>query len=330
MDFENIFKKSIPDYKKLVKYGFKKEGFCYKYSVKIIDDLEAIITVCNDKVDSKIIDTAFGEEYTNHKISNQTGEFVGKVREEYTKILNNIKDKCFIDKPFITNQANRISKLIFTKYKSLPIFKWDNLDAAVFENNNKWFGLIMNVDRSKFSDLEGETEIINIKLDNHKITNLLKEKGFYKAYHMNKKNWITITLDDTINDEKLMKLIEESYSYTVSFKGAPNQWVMPINPSYFDIFTYFDSTDLYYWDKRKNFKKGDLVYLYVTKPIGSIMYKCIIDSFTDEFMIVKRLCKYEKDKYKLETLKKYGLTSVRSTRHIPVNLSKYLEETDAE
>ena len=50
----------------------------------------------------------------------------------------------------------------------------------------------------------------------------------------------------------------------------------------------------------------------------------IPDDITDDFTIVRKLCKYEKDRYKLELLKKYGLTSVRSTRHIPVKLSEYL------
>ena len=59
-----------------------------------------------------------------------------------------------------------------------------------------------------------DIEIINIKLDENKIVKLLNRKGFYKAYHMNKKYWITINLDDTISDEEIMNYIEESYKYS--------------------------------------------------------------------------------------------------------------------
>lgn len=319
---EEIFKRSVPKYNKLIKYGFIKEKDCYKYSAKLIDDLEIIVTI-NDNVECKVIDTAFNEEYTNHKIESQTGNFVGLVREKYVELLNDIKDKCFIDRPFISNQANRISSLIEKKYNVKPIFKWEGYDYGVFENNSKWFGLIMNIDRSKISDLKGEVEVINLKVKC--VDKLLNKKGFYKAYHMNKKNWITVILDDTLPDKEIMDLIDESYSYTLSFKGSSNEWVMPINPSFFDVFSYFDSTDIFYFDKKKSLKKGDIIYLYITKPIGSIMYKFTVDDFTCDFMIVRKLEKYDKDKYTLDVLKRYGLTSVRSTRHIPLKLSEYLK-----
>ena len=327
MEIENnIVKRYVPNYDSLIKYGFIKKENTYKYNKNLIDNFEVRITISNDKLTGKIIDLDFNEEYVNYRIEDQTGNFVGMIREKYIDLLNDIKDKCFISMPFSSKQANRISKLIYEKYNINPVFKWDKYNYGVFENNNKWFGLIADIDRSKISNLKGSVDVLNIKLSENKINNLLEKKGFYKAYHMNKKNWITITLDDSISDDKIMDLVDESYSYTVGFKGSSNEWVMPINPSYFDVFRYFDSTDLYYWDKKKSFKKDDIVYLYITKPIGAIMYKCMIKEFTNDFMIVKKLCKYNKDKYKLELLKKYGLTSVRSTRHIPIILSKFLND----
>ena len=327
MDIQNnVFKRFVPNYDSLIEYGFIKDGKVYKYSVALVDNFETRITISDDKLTGKIIDLDFDEEYINYRIEQQTGNFVGMIREKYIDLLNDIKDNCFISMPFSSRQANRISKLIYEKYGCEPIFKWDNYNYGVFENNNKWFGLIADIDRNKISDLKGDVDVLNIKLNSNEINNLVGTKGFYEAYHMNKKNWITITLDDSLSDDKIMDLVDESYSYTVGFKGSSNEWVMPINPSYFDVFKYFDSTGEYYWDKKKSFKKGDIVYLYITKPIGAIMYKCVVKDFVEDFMIVKRLCKYGEDKYKLELLKKYGLTSVRSTRHIPVKLSKFLND----
>ena len=320
----NIFKKYVPDYDKLIKYGFKKNEEEYTFKKNLTENFEIVVSVDGIKVSGKIYDLDFNEEYTNYRVEDQTGSFTGMIRDKFISVLNDIRDKCFISKPFVFNQSNRIANLIYKKYKKEPIFKWDNIDAAVFENNEKWFGIIMNVDRSKFSDLSGEVEILNVKLDKHKISNLINKDGLYMAYHMNKKSWITIVLDDTLSDDFIMELIDESYSYTALVLKS-SEWVMPLNPGYFDIFNYFDSTDVYYWDKRKSFKKGDIVYMYVTKPIGSIMYKCLIDDVTDDFMLVRKICKYEEGKYNLDILKRYGLTSVRSTRHIPVTLKNYIE-----
>jgi len=65
---------------------------------------------------------------------------------------------------------------------------------------------------------EGWIEVINIKLDKEEIIELLKKDGFYPAWHMNKKSWITLILDETLSDKKIMEYIEESHSYTVKKK----------------------------------------------------------------------------------------------------------------
>ena len=36
--------------------------------------------------------------------------------------------------------------------------------------------------------------------------------GIYDAYHMNKKSWVSIILNDTVSDELIIKLIDNSYS----------------------------------------------------------------------------------------------------------------------
>lgn len=72
----------------------------------------------------------------------------------------------------------------------------------------------MNIKKSKIDIGDTEIEIINVKLNQNKISDLISKKGFYEAYHMNKKNWISIILDDTLNDDEIMKYIEESYLLT--------------------------------------------------------------------------------------------------------------------
>ncbi len=57
-----------------------------------------------------------------------------------------------------------------------------------------------------------------MKLPPSKIANLLNQKGYYKAYHMNKDNWITIILDDTLKDQEILNLIKQSHAFTVKKK----------------------------------------------------------------------------------------------------------------
>lgn len=217
MNIENeLFKRTKIDFKKLERYGFIKEHDIYKCSKEFMDHFRADITIDEkDNVSGKVIDIRIDDEYIQFKVKDQVGAFANKVREEYEKILKDIIDNCCEKQNFITEQANKIATLILNEYHDKPEFVWDKFPGyGLFRNpnNKKWYALIANVDKSKLDKkCFGEVEILNVKLDEEKIPDLLKQKGFYPAYHMNKKKWITILLDDTLKDEEIMQYIKESY-----------------------------------------------------------------------------------------------------------------------
>lgn len=212
---KDIFKRTIVNFKQIELYGFKKENNKYIFEKNFLkNDFKAIITI-DDKgiISGKVIDLQINEEYTNIN-TEMTGEFINKVREFYKDILIDIRNKCFENKYFIFDQSNRINKYIKDKYNNEPEFLWNKFPGyAVYRNekNKKWYGIIMNLDMSKLNNGTGETEIINIKLDENKIKKLLKQKGFYEAYHMSKKDWISIILNDTLKDDEIISLLNESY-----------------------------------------------------------------------------------------------------------------------
>lgn len=210
-----IFKRSRIDIKKIENYGFKKNNELYVYEKKFLgNEFKAIITIDKEnKVNGKVIDLQDNNEYFNIR-TEMSGEFVNKVRNEYENILIDIKNRCFEKDYFISKQANRITKYIRDKYNNEPEFLWSKFKGyGVFRNsfNQKWYGLIMNIDLSKLENKNGEVEIINLKLDENKISKMLNKKGFYNAYHMNKKDWISIILNDTLKDDEIIELLEESY-----------------------------------------------------------------------------------------------------------------------
>lgn len=213
---ENIFKHADVNIDKLLKYGFKKIDDYYFYSTNIMNDSFRVEITYDNKFKGKVIELNFNEEYNNFRIENITGEFVCKVRNEFEKVLLDIKDNCCNIKYFLTKQANRIISLIKDKYGDNPDFPWDDaMTAGVLRNNitKKWYALIMDINKNKICKKNELTNIINVKLDENEIFELLKLDGFYKAYHMNKKKWITILLDDTLSDEEIMKYIDESYNF---------------------------------------------------------------------------------------------------------------------
>lgn len=212
---KKVFIRSKPNFSKLIEYGFIKQDNVYIYSKLILNnDFLVIIKIDNNiNVSGTIIDNNTKEEYLNIDNNNIQGPFINGLRDCYKKLLINIKNKCFETNKFNNNQSKRIVQYILDTYQDKPEFLWDKYpNYGVFRNKkHKWYAIIMDIDKSKISSATGLVEIINIKLDEITVKNLLKIKGYYPAYHMNKKHWTTIALDDTVSDEEIIKYLNISY-----------------------------------------------------------------------------------------------------------------------
>lgn len=342
---ENIFKRAVINFDSLKEYGFYKKGNNWCFEKEFMQgEFRAIVRVDgNGVLSGDVYDVAGDDIYLPIRVDEMAVGFVGEVRAEYEKILTDIRDKCSCLNSFAGKQTNRICEAIYQSYGDKPDFPWEKYpDCGVFRNmnNNKWYVLIMTVDRSKLDDKQrGEVEIINIKLDNNKIVKLLSENGYYPAYHMNKKSWISITLDDTISDSAIMELVEESHSYTYGKKfgnSIKGEWIIPANPDFFDVISAFERSNEITWKQSNNISVGDIVYMYLAVPYSAIMYKCeVIETnipyyYSDKnlqikrVMRIKKLQQYDKDFMTLSKLKKYGVNAVRGPRGLPEKLRKML------
>ena len=109
------------------------------------------------------------------------------------------------------------------KYKAMPEFLWKRYpNYAIFRHkeNNKWFGLVMDVPRSKLGlDGDERVDILNLKLsDPIMVDALIQEPGIMKGYHISRGNWISKLLDGTVSFEDIKSLLEVSYITTSSNK----------------------------------------------------------------------------------------------------------------
>lgn len=107
---------------------------------------------------------------------------------------------------------------ISERYDVKPDYPWKKFKdyAALRHNDNeKWFALIMNISGDKIGlDSKEEIDVINLKSREEFIGPLRKNKGIYKAYHMDKSNWITINLNEITSIKQIKDLIAESYELT--------------------------------------------------------------------------------------------------------------------
>ena len=97
-------------------------------------------------------------------------------------------------------------------------YPWENDNSsAVFRHsdNKKWFAIVLKVSAEKLGINNGKIiDVVNVKCDNILIGSLIKESGFFPAYHMNKSCWITAALDGTADGEKIKWIVDMSFEAT--------------------------------------------------------------------------------------------------------------------
>lgn len=222
-DLEYMLKNRVINNSSLIKYGFKKEAKKYVFNAKIFDEqFEMIVEAKNNKMTSKLIDLMNEEEYVLVDVQDSVGEFVGKLRQEYEEKLDDILQKCTSREVFKNKQSKEIIEYIRKKYNDELEFLWEKFDNnAIWRNkqNNKWYGLLLTIPESKLGiDSEKIVEAIDIRYQKNETDKIVDNEKFFPGYHMNKKSWITIKLDNSVDIKTIKKLIDNSYNLSLGEK----------------------------------------------------------------------------------------------------------------
>ena len=226
---EKLFGKKRFVAARLPAFGFQKTGDGFRYETDLMNgDLTASVYVSDSgTVRGKVEDKMNGEEYRPMFIEGFHGAYVDAARAAYEELLARIAEECCDDVPFTSDQANRIAGLIKERYGVAPDYPWakdETVPSGVFRHTDtaKWFALIMNVRKKVlFKDGDGRTlDVMNLKAAPEAIGALTDRRGILPAYHMNRKYWITVLLDDSLSDADVMALADESFRLTDKKNGA--------------------------------------------------------------------------------------------------------------
>ena len=111
-------------------------------------------------------------------------------------------------------KREEIFEYVKKQYGTVPEYLWkESPESAVLRHpNGKWYAVLMQVEKSKLG-LEGDTkvDIIDVKCDPDMVGLLTETYGFLPGYHMNKKYWITMLLDGTVSEAKILDFLDMSY-----------------------------------------------------------------------------------------------------------------------
>lgn len=111
-------------------------------------------------------------------------------------------------------KREEIFEYVKKQYGTVPEYLWkESPESAVLRHQNgKWYAVLMQVEKSRLG-LEGNTkvDIIDVKCDPDMVGLLTQAYGFLPGYHMNKKYWITMLLDGTVSEAKILDFLDMSY-----------------------------------------------------------------------------------------------------------------------
>ena len=212
-----IFKAYQFNSKKAKEYGFIENQGVWTFSSTILQgDFLMIVTVEDGVLALQVYDQETGDLYPQVHMESMRGTFVGSVREACLEVLYDIRKACFEVQEFLCTQTKRIMTHVQENYEDQLEYLWEKSpDTAVLrhDDNQKWYAVLMKISWEKLDkSREGQVEVVNLKHD--QVADLLVEKGIYPAFHMNKRYWISLPLDDTLTDEKVLELFDRSYFLT--------------------------------------------------------------------------------------------------------------------
>ena len=130
---EKTFKNKKADTDRLLRFGFiKKENYYEKeFPVMNGEFLLSVKISPQNEVETVMTEADTNELYTLH-LTSETGAFVGKVREEYEKILSEVAQNCFENNVFKSKYAYALIDYAKEKYGDLPEYLWEKFpDNAI-------------------------------------------------------------------------------------------------------------------------------------------------------------------------------------------------------
>ena len=110
-----------------------------------------------------------------------------------------------------------IFQYVKKQYGTIPEYLWNDLpDSAILRNDNgKWYAVFMNLEGFKIGlDTKDRVDSMVVKCKPDMISVMTHMKGFLPGYHMDKSNWITILLDGTVQEAKILDFLDMSYDLT--------------------------------------------------------------------------------------------------------------------
>ncbi|MDE6583203.1 MAG: MmcQ/YjbR family DNA-binding protein, partial [Clostridia bacterium] len=124
-------------------------------------------------------------------------------------------EKCFEKNIFKSRQAKEIIEYVRNQYGDELEFLWEKFPTAAIwrrKDNKKWYATLLVISKRKLGvDSDEVIDIIDLRIETEKLEKVVDKKSFFEGYHMNKKHWVTICLDDSVPTKEIIDYLNQSY-----------------------------------------------------------------------------------------------------------------------
>ena len=213
-DFERLFSEGTPDRDKLTQNGFRETRNGYFRESPLCGFLLRIGVSVGGKVRAELYDADADAPYTLHFVESAGGSFVAEVRSAYERALKELAEKCFDHAVFTSRYAKRLVEYARKRYGEDCEFLWERTpDNGVLRraDNYKWYAAILTVAGNKVGlSTDDIVEIVDLRAEEGTVSELIHRRGFAPAWHMNKKSWLTVLLDGSVEFSTIARMLDES------------------------------------------------------------------------------------------------------------------------
>lgn len=181
-------------------------------TVTVDDDFLLVFTYLSEFLEVKAIDRNDDEEYMPFNIDSNRGGISSFLHSKADEEIARLVKQSHLD----SVSKEELFTYIEETFSSKPANPFNDVDAMAFRNEfGKWFVLYMTVkaDRIYKNRSEDLIEIINIKLPKEALDKSISDGIAHPAYHMNKKYWVSIVLNEVKLDD-IKELLMLSYVAT--------------------------------------------------------------------------------------------------------------------
>ena len=116
---------------------------------------------------------------------------------------------------FSNRQTKVLIDWVASQYGERLEFLWERLpDCAVWRHagNQLWYAVLMRVSRHKITGQGNDkVDVLDLRYQRELLPDFVRhQKGVYPGWHMNKDNWISVILDETLTTDNIKTLIDNS------------------------------------------------------------------------------------------------------------------------